>query len=223
MVMKRVVAMLICSVALLAGCAGNGDYYRSIDQANKLNADVARAQAEAQAARYAALGTIAAGSGDAQTKLAAVMALALGTSGQAAPANTSMVPAAPQPSQALQWASILLPTVGQLGTGYYGMRTSITASNNARDLGISTNQAFTALGGSIATAGAAGYPFVQASTTINTASGGSVAGGGSVAPVTNTTTTTTTDNHSQTAPPYVVQPQPGRICTVDATGVMTCN
>jgi len=130
--------LLITAAALvLTGCSTAGDYYKSVDASNAHNVSLAKAHAEAEAIRYQALMRIAE-SGDATAKVAATMALALG-------ANTRQAQAAvaqPVPSEALQWASILVPGVTQ-GLGiYYNTRANINANNNATALGINTNQMF---------------------------------------------------------------------------------
>ena len=130
--------LLITAAALvLTGCSTAGDYYKSVDASNAHNVSLAKAYAEAEAVRYQALMRIAE-SGDATAKVAATMALALG-------ANTRQAQAAvaqPQRSEALEWASILVPGVTQ-GLGiYYNTRANINANNNATALGINTNQMF---------------------------------------------------------------------------------
>ncbi len=65
----------------------------------------------------------------------------------------------------------------------------------------------------------------NSTTTSTTASltGSGVIGSGTNTAPTTTTTTTTTDNHSQTSTPTVVQPPPGKVCSVDpVTGALTC-
>ena len=129
---------LITAAALaLTGCSTAGDYYKSVDASNAHNVSLAKAHAEAEAIRYQALMRIAE-SGDATAKVAATMALALG-------ANTRQVQAAvaqPQRSEALEWASILVPGVTQGLSIYYNTKASINANNNATALGINTNQTF---------------------------------------------------------------------------------
>lgn len=129
---------LITAAALaLTGCSTAGDYYKSVDASNAHNVSLAKAHAEAEAIRYQALMRIAE-SGDATAKVAATMALALG-------ANTRQVQAAvaqPQRSEALEWASILVPGVTQGLSIYYNTKASINANNNATALGLNTNTTF---------------------------------------------------------------------------------
>lgn len=137
--------LLLFLVAALTGCSNMGDYYKSVDQTNIRAVEAERARAEADQARYMALARIAE-SGDATAKVAAAMALAVGSS---ASLRTGLIaPSQPQ-NEALQWASILVPGITQgLGIRYNAM-TAINASNNATQLGISTNAAFTHFGSEI--------------------------------------------------------------------------
>lgn len=128
----------ILSVFLLAGCANMEKYYQSVDSANQRQVEAARARAEADAIKYQALMRIAE-SGDVTAKVAATMALAMGETANRP--TQVVVPAQPQ-NEALQWASILVPGITQLGMGYYNMKQNINSSNNSRILGISTNQTF---------------------------------------------------------------------------------
>lgn len=131
---------LISAAACLAlvGCSSAGDYYRSVEASNAHNVALAKAHAEAETVRYGALMKIAA-SGDATAQVAAAMALAMSGQGNR---NLQAAIAQPQPSEALQWASVLIPGVTQ-GLGiYYNAKTSMNASDNATALGINTNGTF---------------------------------------------------------------------------------
>lgn len=132
------IAGLAVACVLLAGCTNFGDYYKSVDAANARQVDLERARAEAEAMRYQALMRIAE-SGDATAKVAAVMAL----SGlqQNVGQSRMAVPAQPQ-NEALQWASILVPTAGQLGQTWLNGRVQMNASDNSTRLGLSTNDTF---------------------------------------------------------------------------------
>lgn len=137
--------ILITATALvLTGCSTAGDYYKSVDASNAHNVQLAKAHAEAEAIRYQALMRIAE-SGDATAKVAATMALALG-------ANTRQAQAAvaqPQRSEALEWASILVPGVTQGLSIYYNSKQAISANNNATRLGLDTNATFGQFAGEI--------------------------------------------------------------------------
>lgn len=127
--MKRL--FLFTAIAFLGGCANMTEYYKSVDSANDKNIEVAKAVAEAEKARYNALARIAE-SGDSTAKVAATMALALGqsSSGQK---QTVIVPQAPA-NEALQWASILVPSVTQLGFAWFNKQVQINSSNNNRSV-----------------------------------------------------------------------------------------
>ena len=130
--------ILITATALaLTGCSTAGDYYKSVDASNAHNVSLAKAHAEAEAVRYQALMRIAE-SGDATAKVAATMALALGAGTRQAQAAVAQ----PQRSEALEWASILVPGVTQGLSIYYNTRATINASDNASMMGINTNATF---------------------------------------------------------------------------------
>lgn len=68
----------------------------------------------------------------------------------------------PPESDAYKWASLIVPTAGYLAMGYYNYRLGSIQSSNQKDIAVSTNNAFLGMGSAIATAGTAGYPYVQA-------------------------------------------------------------
>jgi hypothetical protein len=159
----KLLALAVCSVAL-TGCA-TAEY--------QAYADIHKAQAASQTARYQALADIAK-QGDTAAKVAAVMSLQMG-----AVQNQTQV-AAPKSfgDQLLQWTSVLLPTATQIYSVGKQAQIGIAQSNNARDLGVSTNAAFVGIAGKIQAPGAI------------------------------TTTTTTTNTDSTHAPTVVTQPAP---------------
>jgi hypothetical protein len=136
--MKLIATMI--AVLSLTGCA-TAEY--------AAYADAHKAQATAQAARYQALADIAK-QGDTTAKVAAVMSLQMGgAQGQshiAAPKSFG--------EQMLQWTSVLLPSVTQIYSVGKQAQVGITQSNNAREIGISTNAAFVGLAGKIQAPGA---------------------------------------------------------------------
>jgi hypothetical protein len=136
--MKTIITIL-CALSL-TGCA-TSEYVAY--------ADIHKAQAAAQTARYQALADIAK-QGDTTAKVAAVMSLQLqgaqGQSNVAAPKSFG--------DQMLQWTSILLPTATQLYSVGKQAQVGIAQSNNARDTSISTNAAFVGLAGKIQAPGA---------------------------------------------------------------------
>ena len=135
--MKTIITFLLVALAL-AGCSTN-DYA----QYSKAQTDIATARHAADAAKYKAMSDIVA-SGDSASKVAAVMAMALGQGGGVQ--NTIQ---APQASQALQWASILVPGLTQVMGMRYNYLSQQTQSNNATALGISTNATFAGIAGRI--------------------------------------------------------------------------
>lgn len=184
--MKRIVPTLLAALALTA-CA-SPDYA----QYSKAQTDIATARHGADAARYRALSDIAA-TGDSSAKVAAVMALAMGSQGSAAQATMQ----APQASQALQWASILVPGLTQVAGMRYQHLSAVVQSNNSAAVAQSTNAAFVGMAGKIQAPG---------SVTTNTLSGVGTLGGGAYA-TTDRNDTTATDRHDVTTPaPVVVVP-----------------
>jgi len=125
--MKLLAALL--SSFILFGCTSMGDYYKSVDSTNLRQVEATKAQSEAETARYIALARIAE-TGDTTARVAATMALALGGSSNRQGANL-VSPVVPQ-NEALQWASILVPSVTQLGMGLYNKQVQINANNNNR-------------------------------------------------------------------------------------------
>lgn len=160
--MKR---LMLIPTALLVACA-SPDYqgYLAAQQA------AAAAAAQADTARYNALATIAKTDGSAA--VAAAMALAMGR-----PQPTQV--AAPAPNQALQWASIIVPAMGQAWAVSRSADVAINASNNASASAIGTSNAFVAIAGKIQAPVVAPAVLPQGVTTTNN-------------------TTTTTDSHDQT-------------------------
>jgi hypothetical protein len=164
----------IIAVLSLTGCA-TAEY--------AAYADIHKAQAAAQTARYQALADIAK-QGDTAAKVAAVMSLQMG-----AVQNQTQI-AAPKSfgDQLLQWTSVLLPTATQIYSVGKQAQVGIAQSNNATALGVSTNAAFVGLAGKIQA------PAANVTTT-------------------NTTTTSTDSTHTptvvnQAAPIVVTQPAP---------------
>lgn len=192
--------LVVISMAVLGGCASANKNYIAALTAQQ---QVAIQNAEAAKARYAAMAEIAR-SGDAASRTAAVMAMAMVQTPHV------QLPAPPE-SEAFKWASIILPALTNVATGYYGYQLGVAQSNNNRDITVAGYQTF----GSMATAGyaalgsaaSAGFAanssiagFIQAPQPNITLSGQGVIGAGSYsysAPVTtNTTTTTTTTTNS---------------------------
>lgn len=177
--MLKTLAVALCALSLTA-CA-SPDY----EQYSKAQVNITTAKHQADAAKYKALSDIAS-SGDSTAKIAAVMALALGSQGNA----TQSTLQAPQASQALQWASILVPGLTQVAGMRYNFLSQQTQSNNATALGISTNSTFAGIAGNIQAPG---------SITTNTLSGVGTLGSGAYS---------TSDRHDtvNTPAPVVITP-----------------
>jgi hypothetical protein len=145
----KLIAPLI-AVFSLTGCA-TAEY--------AAYADIHKAQAASQTARYQALAEIAK-QGDTAAKVAAVMSLQMG-----AVQNQPQV-AAPKSfgDHLLQWTSVLLPTATQIYSVSKQAQVGIAQSNNATTLGVSTNAAFVGLAGKIQAPGA----ITTTTTTTNT-------------------------------------------------------
>lgn len=118
--------LLVLTIASLAGCA-TSDYEQ-----------YAKSSEVASVARSNALQKIAE-SNDPTAKVAAVMALTFINS------NIS----APQPNQALQWASILVPSITQMYGIKQNANVAINSSNNATAATVATTGAFVNIAGKI--------------------------------------------------------------------------
>ena len=180
--MKRI-AIILCALAL-TGCASTE--YAAYVEAHK-------AQASAQTARYQALADIAK-QGDTTAKVAAVMSLQMG-GGQGQGQSNIAMPVSTG-DRLLQWTAALLPSVTQIYSVGKQASVGITQSNNARELGISTNRAFVDIAGKIQAPGAV----TTTTTTTNSTHTPTVVT--QPAPlVVPTTTTTTTSNLTCTTGP----------------------
>ena len=146
--MKKIVIMSAISILALTGCATD-DYKRY----SETQAAIASARSNAEVARYQALAEIAR-SGDSTAKVAAVMSLQMGA-GQNIPQQQIAAPRSAG-DIALQWASVLVPSMTQLYGISANRQVAITQSNNQAAVAQSTNNTF-------ATMNAAGH---TANTTI---------------------------------------------------------
>jgi len=157
-------ALILIPALLLAGCAST-----EYAQYTKANSDIAVAKSNSDAARYNALAQIAK-DGDAASRVAAVMALAMG-GGQGATVQVQ----APQRSEALQWASILVPGLTQAWAISKNADVAMNSSNNAASTSIATTQGFVNMGGKIQ---APGVPQANVSTVTNTDNSQAMSGTG---------------------------------------------
>lgn len=196
--------LLLFFVLALTGCASN-DYALYAD--SQARAETARHQADA--ARYKAMADIAA-SGTEAAKVAAVMAMTLGQGGQAQAARLQ----APQASEALQWASILVPGLTQIAGIAANTRLATVQSNNAARVAESTNGALLGIAGKIQAPmqAAANVSNVTTTTTRTdrhdsvqtTLSGTGTLGSGAYSTAANPVTTT--DRHDVLTPAPVIAP-----------------
>lgn len=235
--MKALTTILFVLLAL-SGCASN-DY----DSYAKAQGDIARANSESQKARYEALSRIAENGTD-SARVAAVMALAMG----GVQTSNNQVPqvSAPQNSQALQWASLLVPSITTLASINANMRIGLANSDASARIAESTNTTFLGVASKIqapvvaasvvpvanvstvtSTTNNANQANVtttssanQANTTTSTANPTTVtlSGTGVVGSGASTipTTTTTTTTNPATQIPA------GTMCAVSATGALDC-
>lgn len=142
MIKNTLLALTVAS--LTVGCA-TSDEYRQYAAAQTA---AANARSMAEIARYNALAEIAK-QGDTAAKVAAVMSLNQGNSTQ-----QSQQPLNPPKSAgeiALQWTSVLLPSLTQ----FYGIsanrQIAITQSNNQAAVAKSTNETFATMNSNMAT------------------------------------------------------------------------
>jgi hypothetical protein len=196
----KLLTILAASVALV-GC-GTTEQYKMYADTQK---SIAQANAMAETARYAALAEIAK-TGDSGARVAAVMSINFGAQGGNGPRVQQVAPPKTFGETALQWTSVLLPSL----TNLYGISANrsiaTTQSNNAAATAASTNSAMVniANGGAAAVTTIATEGFKAASPAItvggnyntgsNSGNSGRIAGGDQ------------TDNTS--APTVVVQPEP---------------
>jgi hypothetical protein len=215
----KLLAILAVSVALV-GC-GTTEQYKMYADTQK---SIAQANAMAETARYAALAEIAK-TGDSGARVAAVMSINFGAQGGNGPRVQQVAPPKTFGETALQWTSVLLPSL----TNLYGISANrsiaTTQSNNAAATAASTNSAMVniANGGAAAVTTIATEGFKAANPAItvggnyntgsNSGNSGRIAGGDQTdntstptvvvqpEPVVVTNTTTTTSNSTSTTAP----------------------
>ena len=132
--MKR---FALLALVALTGCATDYKLYAEAQTAN------ARARAEADKAKYAALAEIAR-SGDSAAKVAAVMSLHM--QGGAAPQADTLAAPKHIADSLLQWSALLVPVVGQMYAVNRQTGLGMLQSNNATTLGLKQSDNATALG-----------------------------------------------------------------------------
>jgi hypothetical protein len=143
-------AMVALAAFTLTGCATNKDYHLYADTQKA----IAQANAMTETARYAALAEIAK-TADPGARVAAVMSINFGAQGSNSPRVQQVAPPKTLGDTALQWTSVLLPSL----TNIYGItanrQVAITQSNNAAAVAKSTNDTFATMNGNMATSNTA--------------------------------------------------------------------
>jgi hypothetical protein len=146
---KNIVIALTVAV-MTVGCATNKDYQLYAETQQK----IAHAQAMSDTARYAALAEIAK-TGDSGARVAAVMSINFGSQTGNSPKVQQVNPPKTFGDTALQWTSILLPSL----TNIYGItanrQVAVTQSNNAAAVAQSTNATFATMNSNMATSNTA--------------------------------------------------------------------
>ena len=205
---------IIVTCILLSACSTT-DYKMYSDsvteiELNKTRIEIARHNAEAE--KYKAMAVIAS-SGTETAKVAAVIAMTVGTGGgnSQSQQNYQTLRAPESASEtALRWGSILIPSLTQLYTVKAAADVSMRNSDNNAAIAQSTNAAFVGMAGKIQAPAASTVVVPQANvSTVTTTktdshntttdsraytlSGTGTLGTGAYS---NTPTTTTTDNHA---------------------------
>ena len=145
----KLLAILTATVALV-GC-GTTEQYKMYAETQK---SIAQANAMSETARYAALAEIAK-TGDSGARVAAVMSINFGSQGGNGPRVQQIAPPKTFGETALQWTSVLLPSL----TNIYGItanrQVAVTQSNNQAAVAKSTNDTFATMNGNMATSNTA--------------------------------------------------------------------
>ena len=130
---------------MTVGCATNKDYQMYAETQQK----IAHAQAMAETARYAALAEIAK-TADPGARVAAVMSINFGAQGSNSPRVNQVAPPKTFSDTALQWTSVLLPSLTQFYSISANRQVAITQSNNQAAIAQSTNATFATMNGNMA-------------------------------------------------------------------------
>ncbi len=145
----KLTLIAVCGVLALTGCATK-DYALYAETQQK----IAQANAMSDAARYAALAEIAK-QGDSAAKVAAVMSLQMSGGGSSGPRVQQVNPPRSVGDVALQWTSVLLPTLSNLYGINANRQVAITQSNNQAAIAQSTNNTFATMNSNMATSNTA--------------------------------------------------------------------
>jgi len=146
----------VLSVAVLTGCASSGEYYQAVAQANAEKAKIEQIRAESENKRIEALVQLAS-SGSEADRASATIALALSGRSTGESSESSVTVPRQSRSEALEWASVLLPFTGQLTSAYFGYslgkaqsdnkaEVAMLRSDNQTSASMSRDEAFTELG-----------------------------------------------------------------------------
>ncbi len=143
--MIKNIAIALTVAVMTVGCATNKDYQLYAETQQK----IAHSQAMAETARYAALAEIAK-TADPGARVAAVMSINFGSQSGTSPKVQQIAPPKTFGDTALQWTSVLLPSL----TNIYGItanrQIAVTQSNNAAAVAQSTNSTFATMNSNMA-------------------------------------------------------------------------
>lgn len=189
--MRHFAAIVAASAAFfMSACANDNAMLKAQADATAAQAQARVAEAQARAEEAKAVQALAP-KVDAGGAAAYLIAKAMGQH-KSEPGSGSVQVQQPQSLLGLAWQSLL--QVADVGLRAYGIKVAgdvaMNNSNNARETSVASYGAFTSMGQSIAQAGTAGYPYVQApqANVTTTLSGTGVIGSGSFsAPITTTT------------------------------------
>jgi len=143
--MIKNIAIALTVAVMTVGCATNNDYKLYAETQQK----IAHAHAMAETARYAALAEIAK-TADPGARVAAVMSINFGSQSGNSPRLNQVAAPKTLGDTALQWTSVLLPSLTQ----FYGIsanrQVAITQSNNQAAIAQSTNATFATMNSNMA-------------------------------------------------------------------------
>jgi hypothetical protein len=142
--MRKSLLAIVSTCLVVAGCAST-DYGMYVATQQK----IAQSNAMADAAKYAAIAEIAK-SGDSAAKVAAVMSLHMGGGNNNSSQTVQVAAPKSVADTALQWASVVLPSLTQVYGISANRQVAITQSNNQAAVATSTNNTFAAMSGNMA-------------------------------------------------------------------------
>lgn len=221
------IALMVIAL-LLSGCSTWGDYAAEVRTVNAQIAADRKAQADRdakdEASYMSAMGS--AQSDVARVAMAGFWALSKAKGGSITQGPGYITPTPPPDhlESAAKILAITLPTVGAAYAAKVGADVAMRQSDNSARVAVSTNDAMVQLGSQgagVATTALIQLPNLRPSIT-NTISGNGVIGRGTYS-TTTTTSTLTTGGDGVLGPGSITRPaNPTRVCSVDATGVLSC-